>query len=246
LRNNHTATHILNYALLDTIGSGVDQKGSLVAPEKLRFDFTAKSALSVDQLKKVENITNTVIKKNEKVYYKDVPLSLAKSIAGVRAVFGEVYPDPVRVVSVGFDIDEILTDPSNPKWASSSLEFCGGTHVAQTSDIKRFAIIEEGSISKGVRRIVGVTGEEASSFERVADEYAKKISALEKWSGTELEKSIKVLAKDFDVAVLPVIRKHELREKFNAIKKKFADEDKLRKAEESKKVGLILFFCTII
>ena len=90
LRNNHTGTHILNYALLETVGSGVDQKGSLVAPDKLRFDFSCKSALNINQVKKVEDIVNEKIKRNVKVYYKDIPLSIAKSISGVRAVFGEV------------------------------------------------------------------------------------------------------------------------------------------------------------
>ena len=90
LRNNHTGTHILNYALLETVGSGVEQKGSLVAPDKLRFDFSCKSALTIQQVKSVEEIVNKIIKTNSKVYYQDVPLSLAKSIFGVRAVFGEV------------------------------------------------------------------------------------------------------------------------------------------------------------
>lgn len=91
LRNNHTSTHILNFALFETVGSGVDQKGSLVAPDKLRFDFSCKSALSINQIKKVEQIVNEMIRKNMKVYYQDVPLALAKSISGVRAVFGEVF-----------------------------------------------------------------------------------------------------------------------------------------------------------
>ena len=72
-----------------------------------------------------------------------------------------MYPDPVRVVSVGFDIDEILKDPSNDQWATSSIEFCGGTHVARTRNIKTFTILEESSIAKGIWRVVAVTGEGA-------------------------------------------------------------------------------------
>ena len=147
------------------------------------------------EFSQVEDITNKVIKANQKVYYKDVPLTLAKSIAGVRAVFGEVYPDPVRVVAVGHDVNDIIADPSNPKWATISMEFCGGTHVAQTGDIKRFAVLEESSISKGIRRIVGVTGEEAAKYYRLAEDWEKRISSLEKLSGAGLEAEIKVVTK---------------------------------------------------
>lgn len=129
IRNNHSATHILNHALLKVLGGTVDQKGSLVAPEKLRFDYNAKTAPKVDQIEKVQEIVNEFITRNETVYTQHVPLALAKSIHGLRAVFGEVYPDPVRVVSVGFDTADILTDPSNEKWAATSIEFCGGTYA---------------------------------------------------------------------------------------------------------------------
>ncbi len=81
----------------------------------------------MEQLEKIESICNDFIKKNQNVYSKEVALDVAKSIYGLRAVFGEVYPDPVRVVSVGYDVDEIIQDPSNTKWASTSIEFCGGT-----------------------------------------------------------------------------------------------------------------------
>jgi alanyl-tRNA synthetase len=129
LRNNHTATHILNYGLRKTLGPITDQKGSLVAPEKFRFDYACKGAPSPVELETVEEITNDFIKRNLKLYSKEVPLAQAKAISGLRAVFGEVYPDPVKVVSVGFDVEELLKDPSNPKWAESSIEFCGGTYV---------------------------------------------------------------------------------------------------------------------
>lgn len=97
------------------------------------------------------------------VFFKDVSLAVAKQINGLRAVFGEVYPDPVRVVSVGADVDEILADAGNDKWRKISIEFCGGTHVTKTGDIKSFKLMEEGSIAKGIRRIIAVTGEEAAA-----------------------------------------------------------------------------------
>ncbi len=129
IRNNHTSTHILNYALRRVLGDTVEQKGSLVAPEKLRFDFSHRSGLTIPELQQVEDICNEFVINNRTVYFKDVPLAVAKQINGLRAVFGEVYPDPVRVVSIGFDVDEVLKDVSNPKWMDSSIEFCGGTYV---------------------------------------------------------------------------------------------------------------------
>jgi alanyl-tRNA synthetase len=127
IRNNHTATHILNFALRNVLGDVVDQKGSLVGEEKFRFDYSCKKAPTGKQLEEIESISNAMVKKNEKMFFKDVSLAKAREISGLRAVFGEVYPDPVRVVSVGFDIDEMLNDPLNEKWKTSSIEFCGGT-----------------------------------------------------------------------------------------------------------------------
>ncbi len=109
------------------LGAIVDQKGSLVGPEKFRFDYSCKSAPSVDELEKVENITNDFVKANYPLYTKEVSLAVAKQINGLRAVFGEVYPDPVRVVSVKYDIEEILKNPSSEQWTDTSIEFCGGT-----------------------------------------------------------------------------------------------------------------------
>ncbi|CAN0369727.1 unnamed protein product [Scytosiphon promiscuus] len=82
-----------------------------------------------------------------------LPLSEAKSIYGLRAVFGEVYPDPVRVVSVGFPVDEMAKDPSREEWATSSVEFCGGTHLSNTREAEAFVITEETAVAKGVRRV---------------------------------------------------------------------------------------------
>ena len=195
LRNNHTATHLLNFGLRSVLGNIVDQKGSLVGPDKFRFDYSCKTAPTVEQLAQVEDITNDFIKQNYPMYFKDVPLELAKKINGLRAVFGEVYPDPVRVVSVKHDIDEMLKDPSNQKWQDSSIEFCGGTHVSKTGDIKRFIILEDTALAKGVRRIVAVTGDEALQAQRAAAEYEQLVFDLKKLSGPSLENSLKVVGK---------------------------------------------------
>lgn len=127
MRNNHTATHILNFGLREVLGDHIDQKGSLVAPTKLRFDFSHKAQITLPELKKIESMTIDWIKRNVKVYSKDLSLETAHKIPGLRAVFGESYPDPVRVVTLEYDVDEIAKDIENPKWRSTSVEFCGGT-----------------------------------------------------------------------------------------------------------------------
>lgn len=127
IRNNHTGTHILNFALREILGDHIDQRGSLVAPSKLRFDFSHKGPITVTEMEKIEAICNQWIKKNVKVHSKNLPLKTARDIPGLRAVFGEAYPDPVRVVVLEYDIDEIARDISNPKWRQTSVEFCGGT-----------------------------------------------------------------------------------------------------------------------
>ncbi|KAJ3181566.1 Alanine--tRNA ligase [Gaertneriomyces sp. JEL0708] len=237
IRNNHTGTHILNFALRKVLGDIVDQKGSLVAPEKLRFDFSAKGAPTTEQMETIEEICNTFIQKNQTVYYKDVSLTEGKSISGLRAVFGETYPDPVRVVSIGVSVDELLANPSNPQWNETSIEFCGGTHVKTTGDIKRLVLMEETSISKGIRRIVAVTGEEAFEAQRVAEEYAKMIESLKSLSGVELEAALKITNKKLEEASIPVVQKARLRTVFAGIKKRFDDEDKARKAREIKEAA---------
>ncbi|KAI8982374.1 alanyl-tRNA synthetase [Mycotypha africana] len=237
LRNNHTATHILNYALREVLGEDIDQKGSLVAPEKLRFDFSFKSAVNIKQLAEVEKIANEFVAKNLKVYSKEVPLSIAKAIHGLRAVFGETYPDPVRVVSIGFDVDEIEKDVSNPKWKESSIEFCGGTHVDKTGDIKYFVILEESGIAKGIRRIVAVTGDEAAAAQREAEAVAKKMDDLKNLKDAELEAELKVVSKILDAAVISAVSKAAFRDEFAKIKKAFDSAEKARKAEQVKEAS---------
>ncbi|CAB4254860.1 similar to Saccharomyces cerevisiae YOR335C ALA1 Cytoplasmic and mitochondrial alanyl-tRNA synthetase, required for protein synthesis [Maudiozyma barnettii] len=235
IKNNHTGTHILNFALEAVLGNGVDQKGSLVAPEKLRFDFSHKKALTMDELRNVEEICNKQIKDNLPVYYQDVPLELAKSISSVRAVFGETYPDPVRVVSIGKPVDDLLKDPSSAEWKNFSVEFCGGTHVAKTSDIKYYIILEENGIAKGIRRIVAVTGSEAFEAQRIADEFDAELIAAEKLPFSPLkEKKLKELGVRLGQLSISVISKHELKEKFTKIEKVVKDEVKTRAKAETK------------
>jgi alanyl-tRNA synthetase len=99
----------------------------LVAPTKLRFDFSHKSQISLPDLMKIEGMCKEWISMNVKVFSKDLDLKHAHKIAGLRAVFGETYPDPVRVVSLMYDVDDISKDIENSKWRETSVEFCGGT-----------------------------------------------------------------------------------------------------------------------
>lgn len=131
IRNNHTATHILNFALREILGDHIDQKGSLVAPTKLRFDFSHKAGVTLSDLAKIERLCIDWIRRNVEVFNKEVDLKTAQKIPGLRAVFGEAYPDPVRVVTLEYSIDEMETNITNPKWRSTSVEFCGGTCVTK-------------------------------------------------------------------------------------------------------------------
>lgn len=236
LRNNHTGTHILNLALREVLGTEVHQKGSLVAPEKLRFDFSHKQGLTLDEVSKIEAICNQEIKKAQIVYAKDVPLEQAKGITSVRAVFGETYPDPVRVVSIGVPIDDLLSSPTDEKWMTVSIEFCGGTHVAKTSDIKDLVLTEESGIAKGIRRIVAVTGNEAHDVQRIASEFSKDLESAGKLEfGPLKEKKLKELGVKLGQLNISILSKSELKNRFNVFDKEIKDENKARQKAESKK-----------
>ena len=205
---NHTMTHVLNYALkkvlLDEQVAGaattsvttIDQKGSLVDTEKLRFDFTWNGALSAQQVERIESIVNDHIKRDVPVFAEVVPLVDASKICSLRAVFGERYPDPVRVISVGAAVQDLLADPTNPKWNDMSVEFCGGTHLTNSANAEDFVLVEESGIAKGIRRIVGFTRAGASAARALAKSLLDRLSALESMQGgpdlLSKSKSIKI------------------------------------------------------
>jgi alanyl-tRNA synthetase len=151
---NHTATHLLNWALREVLGEHVEQRGSLVDPDKTRFDFTHGKPLSTDEIAAVERLVNERIYADLPVTPVTMPLAEAKELPGVRAVFGEKYPDPVRVVLIGAERpEEAIGD--------NSIEFCGGTHLNHTGQAGFFKIISQELVGKGVRRVTAVTGREA-------------------------------------------------------------------------------------
>ena len=236
LRNNHTATHILNFALRETLGDHIDQKGSLVAPTKLRFDFSHKAQIPIPELERIERMSIDWIKKNVKVFSKDLTLPLAQKIPGLRAVFGEVYPDPVRVVTLEYDVDEIAKDVENPRWRSTSIEFCGGTHVARTGDIKDFIITEESGIAKGIRRIVAVTGHEAQDVTRVADTFEARIKQVELLKGKAKDTALKTVTVELGQADISLLRKSGMRDRLTTLRKAFDKEVKEKETAANKAV----------
>lgn len=236
IRNNHTGTHILNFALRTVLGDGVEQKGSLVAAEKLRFDFSHKSAISEKELEKIEERSTEYIRQNCAVYAKDVPLATARQISGVRAVFGETYPDPVRVVSVGVEVEELLDNIKDPRWEEVSIEFCGGTHVQKTGDIKDLVILEESGIAKGIRRIIAVTGEDAHEVQRVAKNFEMRLDRLDAMPlGPTKEQEAKQIQVELNQLSISAVQKSRLRERFAKLNKQVVDGQKAQQKLEAKK-----------
>ena len=147
---NHTATHLLHYALDDVLGSHARQAGSLVAPDRLRFDFTHPEALTPDELEQIETIVNHRVLEDHQLHIQFKPLQQAID-DGARALFGEKYEETVRNITIGDD------NGDNP----FSNELCGGTHCERTGEIGTFIITSEGSAAAGIRRIEAVTGRQA-------------------------------------------------------------------------------------
>jgi alanyl-tRNA synthetase len=235
IRNNHTGTHILNHSLREVLGDEVNQKGSLVDHEKLRFDFSHKVQVTLPEVKKIEDLSNAYIKQNCKIYAKDVPLEIAQGIEGVRAVFGETYPNPVRVVSVGVDVETLLSEPRNPEWRKVSVEFCGGTHVDQTGLIKDLVIVEESGIAKGIRRMTAFTGDAAHEVQRLAESFSQRLKALEDMPhGPEKEQEVKVTQVDLNNLKVSVLTKEDLRTRFAKVQKDVLEEQKKKSKAESK------------
>jgi len=165
IRANHSATHLLHEALRRALGDHVAQRGSLVAPERLRFDFAHSKAMSSAEIAGVEAEVNAFVRQNTLVETRIMTPDDAQAL-GARALFGEKYGDEVRVVSMG-DLPE---SGLGAHGSTYSLELCGGTHVRRTGDIGAFKLVAEGASASGIRRVEALTG--AAAFDHVAREEA--------------------------------------------------------------------------
>jgi len=197
-----------------------------VTPERLRFDFSYGKGLSNDEVAKVEETVRALIKQDLKVYTEVLDLETASKVPGVCALFGENYPNPVRVVSVG----ETASKVSDKKL---SVEFCGGTHMTQTSEALDFCIMKETSISKGTRRIEALTHDPAKRALADAIQFHKSINACRELKGEEFVQTIGQLQSDLVRESLPLVSKNafekELQELFELSKKYNRDLEKVLK-----------------
>ena len=169
IRANHSATHLLHEALRQVLGDHVAQKGSLVAPDRLRFDFAHPKPITDEELARVEDIANAVALRNTPVTTRLMAVDDAME-SGARALFGEKYGEEVRVVSMGIEAD----GASRP----FSIELCGGTHVSRTGDIGLVAIVSEGAVASGVRRIEAKTAEGARQHLNAEARRLREVAAL--------------------------------------------------------------------
>ncbi len=176
IRRNHSATHLLHEALRQTLGTHVAQKGSLVASDRLRFDFSHPKPIGADELQTIERIANAVVDQNSPVSTRLMAVDDAIE-SGAMALFGEKYGDEVRVVSMG--------DPAAEGEKAWSVELCGGTHVRATGDIGLVRIVAENAVSSGVRRIEALTGEAARGYLAEQEERLRRIAGALKTSPAE-------------------------------------------------------------
>ena len=168
--SNHSATHLLHEGLRRCLGDHVAQKGSLVTPERLRFDFIHPVPLSAEAISEIETEINQLIRENDEVTTRIVSPNEAEAM-GARALFGEKYGNEVRVVFMGDDPDKKGLSPY-------SIELCGGTHASRLGNIGLFKILSESSVASGVRRIEAITGEDALKYFNTIDGLMCKISAM--------------------------------------------------------------------
>ena len=189
LRANHSATHLIHEALREVLGTHVAQKGSLVAPERLRFDISHNKPVSTEELEQVEAMANEIVVQNGPVTTRLMSVDDARA-EGAMALFGEKYGDEVRVVSMG---TALHGDKANRPY---STELCGGTHVSATGDIGLVRILSDSPVAAGVRRIEALTGEAARKYLDEQDKRLKSVAAALKISPADVPARVEALVEE--------------------------------------------------
>ena len=215
---HHTATHLLNLALRAAAGSECDQRGSLVAPDRLRFDYAATGPLEPEQLATIETSVAEAIASDQRVEAKLAPLAAAKAIGTLRAVFGERYPDPVRVVAIDAPVDELLERPDDPAWSTRSVEFCGGTHLDSTGAAEAFVILSEQGLAAGIRRITALAGDSALAAVAEARTIEDRIASIETDGDSGDAAEIDALHRDFEAASISAVTRHRLSSRIDGLR----------------------------
>jgi alanyl-tRNA synthetase len=230
-QQNHTTTHLANWALRETLGDDVQQKGSLVDPEKLRFDFSHGKSMTEDEIAKVETLVARCIEQKLPVYAETAPQDQALKIHGLRAVFGEKYPPMVRVVSIGVPVKDLLADPANPKWRQYSIEFCGGTHLTSSADAAAFAITSEESVSKGIRRIVALTGDAARQATAAAADLDSQVAKARALPEPQLPQQLATVQKAAGGSNLPLRARRRAQAAIGELQAKYKTWEKANKVQ---------------
>ncbi|MBN2516561.1 MAG: alanine--tRNA ligase [Deltaproteobacteria bacterium] len=216
---HHSGTHVLQAALKEILGDHVKQSGSLVNPERLRFDFTHFSKIEDEELERVETIANDYIRQNLAVTTTVLPKEEAMK-TGATAVFDEKYGDDVRLVKMG----------------EFSAELCGGTHVLRTGDIGLLKVIHESSVAAGVRRIEGVTGMAALKYLQSIEKELKKTASLLRANPMELSERVEKLLQN----------QRELEKEIEALKGKLASRDSADLLDKVREIGGVKTLATIV
>ena len=216
---HHSGTHVLNAALKKTLGDHIKQSGSLVNPERLRFDFTHFSKIDEAEMDKIETIANQIIRENAAVETRLLPREEAMK-TGAAAVFDEKYGEVVRLVKMG----------------DFSMELCGGTHVERTGDIGALKVISESSVAAGVRRIEAVTGEEALKYFKKVETELKKSAALLKANPLELSERIEKIQK----------HQKELEKEIDSLNSRLATKDLSDLFKKVKEIKGIRVLATVV
>lgn len=210
IENNHTATHLLHFALQEVLGEHIKQAGSVVDDARLRFDFNHHKALTEQEIEQIENLVNSKIRENNNVDWYEISFDEAQKQSEIKQFFGEKYGTKVRVVDIGY-----------------SKELCGGTHTNSVGNIGYFRIEKESSIAAGVRRIEALSGKLAEEFAKISDHTLKTIAANLKTIPAKLQERIEKLTEENKLLT------HELK----ALKKEQLEKTVLALANEAEKLN---------